>query len=76
MQTESYRRLTNDEREEISRNLAQGMGVPEIEEIWVGIGQRSGGKSSAIGAKQATAHFQPVAEHKPGPPRGARGKES
>ncbi|MFZ3150686.1 MAG: IS30 family transposase [Anaerolineaceae bacterium] len=30
MQTGSYQRLTNDEREEISRSLAQGKAVPEI----------------------------------------------
>ena len=32
MQTIKYKRLTNDEREEISRNLSQGMGTKEIAE--------------------------------------------
>ena len=50
MQTITYKRLTNDEREEISRNLSQGMGIKEIAEklgrhratIWREIKRNSG----------------------------------
>ena len=34
MQTGKYNRLTNDEREEISRSLAQGNSVPEIAQLF------------------------------------------
>ena len=32
MQTTTYKRLTNDEREEISRSIAKGTGLAEIAE--------------------------------------------
>jgi hypothetical protein len=77
MQTVKSKRLTNDEREEISRSLAQKKAVPEIAKHWAGIAaQRFGKRSRGIAERQAIVHFLPVNEQNQGQGLAEKRKES